>query len=400
VSFLETSRALWDGHARRDPLWAILSDPSKRNGKWDLGRFFQTGVGEIALRLYQARAHGAVIPKGAALDFGCGVGRLSQALAPHFERVVGVDVSPEMVALAQQLNQHPETVSYVANTAPDLRIFPDAHFAAIISNIVLQHIRPDIALGYLREFLRILAPGGLLIFQLPSHQRGEGDLSPPPAVAAMPDEAYAAGLRIREAPGHVAPGGHVTVGVEITNTSPFEWSRDAFGVIRAGNHWLDATGAMIVRDDGREALPETLPSGDTTVVSITMTAPSEAGDYLCEIDLAHEGVTWFADKGSPVVRIAVTAGDTQSPSGAARVASPVVPPPMVSAAGPDTLDATATPTVGNPDAEDPGDFPMYGVPATEVRALLVKGGGALFHLEDDRSCGDDWVSYRYYVRRS
>ena len=42
---------------------------------------------------------------------------------------------------------------------------------------------------------------------------------------------------------------------------------------------------------------------------------------------------------------------------------------------------------------------MHGVPRSEVEAILDAGGGELFHVEDDQSCGNDWVSYRYFVRR-
>jgi SAM-dependent methyltransferase len=112
---LEDSRAYWDRQAQRDPLWAILSDAAKRDGKWDIGRFFQTGTSEIAFLLYELDAQQLVVRHGSALDFGCGVGRLTQALAPHFDRVVGVDVSPSMVDLATRLNQCPQTVSYVCN---------------------------------------------------------------------------------------------------------------------------------------------------------------------------------------------------------------------------------------------------------------------------------------------
>lgn len=402
MSFLEASRELWDGHARRDPLWAILSDPAKKGGKWDLHRFFQTGAGEIALRFYQVRAHGVAIDGGAALDFGCGVGRLTQALAPHFVRVVGVDVSPEMIAHATRLNRTPQSVSYVVNDAAHLGRFDDHTFAFIVSNIVLQHIQPDISMGYVREFLRILAPGGVLIFQLPSHLRGEGDQPPPPSAAAMPDEAYVAwlGARIAAAPS-LSPGSSMTIDVEVTNRSGFEWNAQAFGVIRVGNHWLDASGRMLVRDDGRSALPNAVPSGETCVVPLTVTVPADEGDYLCEIDLAHEGVTWFGDKASPTLRWAARVR---------RDASERVPERHETRAAGERVEAepayhsgeaagSEPPAISNPAAPDPGDFPMYGVPTREVRALLAAGGGDLFHVEDDRSCGDDWVSYRYFVKK-
>jgi SAM-dependent methyltransferase len=44
-------------------------------------------------------------------------------------------------------------------------------FDFIVSNIVLKHVPPEIACSYIREFLRVLAPEGIAVFQLPSHHR-------------------------------------------------------------------------------------------------------------------------------------------------------------------------------------------------------------------------------------
>src|SRR5215475_8638498 len=79
----EASSRFWDAHAGRDPLRAILSDPNKRQGEWDVRKFFLTGVGEISSLIYTLRTQGVDAPRGRALDFGCGVGRLSQSLGSH-----------------------------------------------------------------------------------------------------------------------------------------------------------------------------------------------------------------------------------------------------------------------------------------------------------------------------
>lgn len=95
----------WDRFGQVDPLWAILTDPSKKNGRWDLAEFFQTGVEEIQTNLRHAMTLHPV-PRRRALDFGCGVGRLTQALGEVFEQADGVDIAPSMVALANQYNRH------------------------------------------------------------------------------------------------------------------------------------------------------------------------------------------------------------------------------------------------------------------------------------------------------
>ncbi|WP_420485333.1 class I SAM-dependent methyltransferase [Iningainema tapete] len=103
-----------------------------------------------------------------ALDFGCGVGRLSQAMVQYFETVHGVDISPSMLKLADKYNQHGSKCKYHLNDQDNLKLFPDNYFDFIYSKITLQHMEPQYSRRYIREFLRILAPQGLLIFQIPS----------------------------------------------------------------------------------------------------------------------------------------------------------------------------------------------------------------------------------------
>jgi len=50
------------------------------------------------------------------------------------------------------------------------------------------------------------------------------------------------------------------------------------------------------------------------------------------------------------------------------------------------------------DAENVGGFPMNGMSVQSVVSLIADCGGTLLHMDSDRSCGDDWMSYRYVVR--
>jgi SAM-dependent methyltransferase len=165
-------QANWTALGQRDPLWAILVEPSKRGNRWAVDEFFETGRKEIDAALARVAALGLRVPTGAgggrALDFGCGVGRLTQALAGRFAEVVGVDVAPTMIERAREFNRFPTTCRYEVNTGADLRLFPEGRFDFVYSNIVLQHMEPRYSTAYIREFARVLAPGGVLLFQLPS----------------------------------------------------------------------------------------------------------------------------------------------------------------------------------------------------------------------------------------
>lgn len=166
------TRLHWDKFARTDPLWAIMSSPDKTGNRWQLDEFFATGKTEIAAVLERVTALQPSLPRRRALDFGCGVGRLTQALAAHFDAVTGVDISTEMLGLARRHSRAGERVTYVHNTRPDLAGFADASFDLVCSLITLQHIPPAPARRYLAEFIRVLAPGGVAVFQLPARLAG------------------------------------------------------------------------------------------------------------------------------------------------------------------------------------------------------------------------------------
>ena len=160
--------------ASRDPLWAILTHADRKDSRWDTREFFETGVWEIGRSLEQVEALHPGLRKLRALDFGCGVGRLTQPLAQHFEQVYGVDISASMIEQARDYNQHGGRCKYVVNQTDDLRIFPDEHFDFIYSNITLQHMPPRYSRRYIAEFMRVLAPGGALLFQIPSKPHEPG----------------------------------------------------------------------------------------------------------------------------------------------------------------------------------------------------------------------------------
>jgi ubiquinone/menaquinone biosynthesis C-methylase UbiE len=99
---------------------------------------------------------------GVALDFGCGVGRLTQAMARQFTSCVGIDISTQMIKNAESLNQH-QHCSYLVVASPPLP-FADNTFSFIYTNIVFQHVPRRYAVSYLHEFERVLKPGGILVF--------------------------------------------------------------------------------------------------------------------------------------------------------------------------------------------------------------------------------------------
>jgi SAM-dependent methyltransferase len=101
---------------------------------------------------------------GLVADVGCGPGRVAAQLHKLGVTVFGIDLSPEMVALARRA--HPGLrFDEGSMTALDL---PDGALGGIVAWYSLIHIPPERRPDVLAEFHRVLAPGGhlLLAFQV------------------------------------------------------------------------------------------------------------------------------------------------------------------------------------------------------------------------------------------
>ena len=179
---LRLIRNTWERLARLDPYWAIVNDPGGPQGGGVPREFFESGRALLARQLSLAAAVCPGLRTERALDFGCGVGRVSAALAASYREVVGVDISAEMIALAARHHAAVPNLHFVRNTRPGLAQFDTGSFDLVYSLITLQHLPPRFIRSCLREFARICRPGGVLLFQLPSREltrRNRWSLWPP-----------------------------------------------------------------------------------------------------------------------------------------------------------------------------------------------------------------------------
>jgi SAM-dependent methyltransferase len=165
---LERMRADWNERAGEDAYYYVAFGRRDQDDE----EFFATGqemAAALALELKR------MLGRDAALEIGCGPGRLMRPMSRHFREIHGVDVSDEMIKLARERlrntpNAHPHHTS-----GSDLGQFPDAKFDLVYSYAVFQHIPSrDVVMSYLREAARVLKPGGILRCQLnglPPHAR-------------------------------------------------------------------------------------------------------------------------------------------------------------------------------------------------------------------------------------
>lgn len=385
---LAIHRDVWDELGRLDPLWAILSLPEMQGRRWSLTDFMKNGEREVALLFHRLQQLGTSIAAHSAIDFGCGVGRVTQALARRFDHVLGIDISPTMVDIATRINRYPDVVNYAVNLAEDLALVSSRSSDLVYSNIVLQHIPSDLATGYIREFFRVLSTDGIAVFQVPSHRPSPEEVK----IRPMRDDAYRAELALVGQVHEVFSAGRsVSLQFELFNVTDHDWRQPEVGSLRIGNHWLTPSGdRMVVQDDGRTPLPQVLRAGDSCVLSVDVTPPFEPGSYCLEVDVVHEGVTWFADKGSPsrrydarVVADANAASDESAPV----IDEQSVPAyDMVLPLPPSNIDSVHAPA-----------FPMFGIPQQDLIDLVRSCGAKLIHVEEDRRAMPEWVGYMYFA---
>ena len=169
---LSEIQANWEGFAQADPLWAICVDSHKRGGRWAKEEFFATGEREINTIIEYLRSlHLSLHTTDVALDFGCGVGRLTRALSQHFDKCWGVDISPTMIQLAKNFHSDNSRCDFWLNEVDHLHRFEDGCFGFIYTSITLQHIPTRYLRKYFLEFVRVLKPGGIFVFQIPDHDK-------------------------------------------------------------------------------------------------------------------------------------------------------------------------------------------------------------------------------------
>jgi SAM-dependent methyltransferase len=366
---LKSLQAAWNDLAASDAMWAVLTGPFGQKRAWEAEAFFRTGVDEIAFVLGRVRAAGAIITPDRALDFGCGVGRLTQALGRQFARVDGVDISPVMIDRARELNRLGERCRYHLNERDDLCLFADGLFDFVYSNITLQHMEPQFSRRYIEEFFRLARAGGVVVFQLPSDHRPvvrTVTRSSAPLRREGCRAAIEAPPRLRCAPGAVLP-----LRVRVRNEGTQKWpglaEDDGRYSVRLGNHWRGRFGRMQRENDARSALERDLDPGEGAEIGINPTAPSQPGKYILEFDMVQEHVRWFAEMGSPPARTRVVVDATLPPG-----------------------DVHGLPAV----------IEMHGIPRPQVETLIRARGGELLAVDDDDAPGAEWTSYRYIARRS
>ncbi|MBU2739705.1 class I SAM-dependent methyltransferase [Acidithiobacillus concretivorus] len=170
----------WQHIARTQPYYGVLRDPAFRESQLSDDQralFFDSGQSHVNMVLDQCtRLFGDNGFTGNALDFGCGVGRLTLPLSRHFTQVVGLDVAPAMLSEAQRYANLLGAQNVRWLLADDaLSAIDQMHFDFMLSFIVFQHIPEARGQRILKKLLQRLAPGGIGVFHFKYAQVNPGN---------------------------------------------------------------------------------------------------------------------------------------------------------------------------------------------------------------------------------
>jgi len=89
--------------------------------------------------------------------------------------------------------------------------------------------------------------------------------------------------------------------IKVKNTGALTWNRNGDNPVYLSYHWIDFNSKEVVVFDGKRSIisEDGVNIGGEVVFDLTVIAPSEPGEYILQIDLVQEGVTWFSFQGVP-----------------------------------------------------------------------------------------------------
>ncbi|MCP4714214.1 MAG: class I SAM-dependent methyltransferase [Deltaproteobacteria bacterium] len=167
----------FDTFAELEPFFTVLTDQkflAKNLSDEHLKDFYQSGRHYIDTVLQNLlKKAGQPLTGGRCFDFGCGLGRIAFALAPHFNSVTGCDISETILdwgrkALAQL---RIDNVT-LCRSEEQLVEFGYDQFDFVHSYLVFQHMPPPLIRHYLTETVKLIKPAGTAMLHVPAHIEG------------------------------------------------------------------------------------------------------------------------------------------------------------------------------------------------------------------------------------
>jgi SAM-dependent methyltransferase len=172
---IDKMRRDWDWRARENHRYYIVNSRID----WSDDDFFASGDGTVSHYVLTDMGNvcqGKHPTDMRVLDFGCGAGRVTRALAKVFGEVHGVDISGEMLSFARNALGGVSNVQFHQSNGSDLDVLGDTLFDFAFAFSVFHHIPGKAAIaGCISEVGKHLRRGHLFKFEV----QGDLRLQPP-----------------------------------------------------------------------------------------------------------------------------------------------------------------------------------------------------------------------------
>lgn len=184
----------WVKWGQQDPYFAVITNDKFRSAKltdaakqefFDSGRYHAHYVLNVCRRLVDPAFAPARV-----LDFGCGVGRVVLPLAQRVSAVVGVDVSPDMLAEARRNCEQAGLGNVELQLSDDSLSAVQGRFDLVHSCITFQHIDVPRGRRLFGRLIELLTEGGVgaihITYAKARHPDTFGQPPAPPPPAPVP----------------------------------------------------------------------------------------------------------------------------------------------------------------------------------------------------------------------
>jgi SAM-dependent methyltransferase len=154
----------WERFGIEDPYYSMLNTERYRSRTLDddlVREVLQTGEANVEYFLHFAEQRFGPLPRGRALEFGCGVGRHVLPLARQYASVTAVDVAASMLAEAERNCAREELTNVELVRSDDALSQVEGAFDLVLSYLVFQHIPVRRGEAIIERLLERVTPGGI-----------------------------------------------------------------------------------------------------------------------------------------------------------------------------------------------------------------------------------------------
>jgi 2-polyprenyl-3-methyl-5-hydroxy-6-metoxy-1,4-benzoquinol methylase len=168
--------AQWHHLGETEPYWSVITQENYLQSHFQQSREVFYVTGEQEAKVLDSTLDRHLIeprPLGRCVELGCGVGRVTGALARRYREVIAIDISEPHLRLAEEELQKQGVNNVTFNQLTSLEQTQElGQIDLFYSKIVLQHNPPPVMAVMLKNFLAALSPGGIGFFQIPVFKSG------------------------------------------------------------------------------------------------------------------------------------------------------------------------------------------------------------------------------------